>query len=182
MAALAQVIPIQQGAPSGALYEIVDYLDALFTQYDEAEPEDRIVLEQEMERYLDAEVAKVDNIDGYIRFCESQAQLAAAEAKRQAERKARFEARAERIENYVLCTMESRGRERLNGSTVSFSLAKCPPSVCVTDQAKLPAEFIRETVTITTAPDKPAIARALKAREIVPGAYLVSDKKRLVRK
>ena len=78
---------------------------------------------------------------------EHQIAFANSEIDRLKERKAAYQRAFERIENYVTQTIEILGRDakgkyrRLEGKTVTFSLAGCPPSVEVTDEAAVPAEY-----------------------------------------
>ena len=163
------------------LVAIHDYLEALFDTYDgteEGSPE-REALTLEIAVYLEAEIRKVDSIAGYLGHCESQQDFAVQEIKRLQERKQSFARKQARLEDYILRVMNMAGRSKLEGRTSTLQLKSCPPSVEVINQALVPQEYIRTTITESV--DKTAAKAALKTQEI-PGLRLVSDKFTLVRK
>src|SRR4051812_34078747 len=80
------------------------------------------------------------------------------------ERLARIEKRNERTRGLIQSMLEALGLHRLERPLATLSISDGPRAVVIVDEAELPAEFLR------SAPDKPAIARALKAGEAVPGA------------
>lgn len=172
----ARVLPF----PSQSLVEIHDHLSALFESLEGLEDEAlKAECEADIYRWIEAETVKVDGIAGYLARCEAEQQFAAAEAKRLADRKRTWERRQERLEQYVQRVMEASGKSKLDGKHNTLALKKCPPSVEVLDQAIVPQEYIR--VTVTEAVDKTAAGRALKAGELVPGLQLVTTKHTLRR-
>jgi hypothetical protein len=177
--AAATVIPIQ--APRGSLYEITDHLAALFDTIEMVEtPEDRLAIEAEIDRYLAAEIRKVDSVAGYLAHCETQSDFAAAEIKRLQERKALYERRFDRVKQYVIGVMEFQGLKKIEGQTSTLALRGCPASVDVLDEAAVPEEFkIAKTVVSV---DKKALKAALEAGRDVAGADLVFGKNTLVRR
>lgn len=81
----------------------------------------------------------------------------------------RFERRAEAKKDLVRMAMELTGRTRtLRLAEFTVTPGVSPQAVVVTDEALLPAEYVRTT----TAPDKVAIRTALMAKTEVPGATL----------
>ena len=163
-----------------SLYEIVDHLEALFNSLDMIEDEElRRQAEQEIDLYLQMEVKKVDKITSYFAHLESQQAMAATEIKRLQDRKRSAERVQERLEASVMRVMTLWGMPKMEGRTSTLQLRPCPASVEVINQALVPQEYIRTTITESV--DKTAAKAALRAGE-VPGLRLVSDKFTLVRK
>ena len=86
------------------------------------------------------------------------------------ERKARFMARADTKKRLVLEALERAGIKKIERSEFTVSIRAVPPSVVIENDALLPVNFVRTTVT--TAPDKAAIKEALTSGNDVPGAKL----------
>jgi hypothetical protein len=105
-------------------------------------------IESALAAYLEGAVEKRDRVAEFIRFCEGMAELAKAEVKRLQARQKHFEAAAERVSNMVLRVLDWLGVEKLEGRTNTLKKRKCPPSVNVIDEQKIPAEFKRVTVTL----------------------------------
>lgn len=105
-------------------------------------------IEQGFAQYLEGAAEKRDRVAEFIQYCEGMAELAKAEVKRLQARQKRFEATVERVENMVLRVLDAFGVSRLEGKTHTLKKRKCPASVEVTDEAQIPAEFKRITVTL----------------------------------
>lgn len=164
-----------------SLYEIQDHLQALFDSVDMIDsPELREQAELDIQRYLEASVRKVDGVANYLSLCEGQQATTKAEIKRLEERAAAWEAREERVRKYVQDVMEKAGEKKLEGQTNTFLLRAAPASVVILDEAEIPAEFKRTTVTVQV--DKDAIKKAINAGQDVSGADLSMGKSVLVRK
>jgi predicted metal-binding protein len=84
----------------------------------------------------------------FIHFCEGMAELAKAEGKRLQARQKHFEATAERVSAMVLRVLDYLGVKKLEGRTNTLKKRKCPPSVRIIDEAKVPAEYKHITVTL----------------------------------
>ena len=152
MAALAVVpSPAVTAAP---LYVIEDYLAAL-VETAELVPEDQ---EQEFRAEFEAALAtaveKRDLVGQFLVHLEQQIEFAKLEIDRLRQRRAVYERALERLENYVIATIEHLGKDgkgkyrKLEGRTVTFSLRGCPPSVEVTDEAAVPAAFKALTIKL----------------------------------
>lgn len=76
---------------------------------------------------------------------------------------------------YLLDNMQRAGIEKIECPLFSISIRKNPPSVEILDQLSLPEKYMvtPEPKPPVAAPDKKAIAAALKAGEEVTGARLV---------
>lgn len=92
--------------------------------------------------------------------------------KMQARKKA-LENHAERMKLYLLGAMVDTGIDKISCPYFVLSVAKCPPSVEITDEAAIPEDLMR--VKVIREPDKAAIKEAGGCS----GARIVTDKKRL---
>src|SRR5580658_555183 len=88
--------------------------------------------------YLEGAVEKRDRVADFIHFCEGMAELAKAEVKRLQARQKHFEATAERVSAMVLRVLDYLGVKKLEGRTNTLKKRKCPPSVKIIDDAKVP--------------------------------------------
>ena len=98
--------------------------------------------------YLEGAAEKRDRVADFIHFCEGMAELAKAEGKRLQARQKHFEATAERVSAMVLRVLDYLGVKKLEGRTNTLKKRKCPPSVRIIDEAKVPAEYKHITVTL----------------------------------
>jgi hypothetical protein len=105
-------------------------------------------IETALTAYLEGAVEKRDRVAEFIHFCEAMAELAKAEVKRLQARQKHFEATAERVSGMVLRVLDWLGVKKLEGRTNTLKKRKCPPSVNVIDEQKIPAEYKRVTVTL----------------------------------
>ena len=146
-AAVAEVADATDLAKTLSLFQIEESL-VLLAESAEADgltPE----IESALVAYLKGAVEKRDRVAEFIRFCEGMAELAKAEVKRLQARQRHFEAAAERVSSMVLRVLNWLGVEKLEGRTNTLKKRKCPPSVNVIDEQKIPAEFKRVTVTLS---------------------------------
>ena len=84
--------------------------------------------------------------------------------------------RTEALEIYIQSNMEAAGVTVIDGVR-RVTIAKCPPSVSILDEAAIPDEFKAREEIVKIGKD--AIKAALKAGRDVPGAALITDKTRL---
>jgi len=144
--AVAEVAPSMDLAKALTLFQIEESL-VLLVESAEKEgltPE----IEQAMTVYLDGAVEKRDRVADFIHFCEGMAELAKAEGERLHARQKHFEATAERVSAMVLRVLDYLGVKRLEGRTNTLKKRKCPASVKIIDEAKVPAEYKHITVTL----------------------------------
>ncbi len=167
--------------PTGSLFDIQDHLQAMFDTLEMIDsPELKKEAEDEIARYFEAEVRKVDGISHYLSQCEAQQASAKAEIERLRARASAWESREERVRKYVQEVMERFGDKKLEGRTATFMLRAVPPSVVITDEAAIPEEFKRTTVSVSI--DKVAIKKAISGGRDVEGADLSMGRQTLVRK
>jgi Siphovirus Gp157 len=145
-AAVAEVAEATDLAKTLTLFQIEDSLVLLAESAEEEglTPE----IEGALIAYLEGAVEKRDRVAEFIHFCDGMAELAKAEAKRLQARQKHFEATAERVSNMVLHVLDWLGVKKLEGRTNTLKKRKCPPSVNVFDEQKIPAEYKRVTVTL----------------------------------
>lgn len=87
------------------------------------------------------------------------------------------EHKAKMLREYVKAQMQVAGIEKIECPIFSISIAKNPPAVEVYEQGLIPAEYMKqpEAPPPEPAPDKKAIAAALKAGKDVQGARLTQS-------
>lgn len=167
------------------LYAIADTLPALLDSFDMTDPDtpERAECEAEIRRYVEALPQKVDGIVQVRAHLKSQADLAAEEIKRLSIRKQVFQDRVKRLDEYCRAALERlpeprSGNRRIEGATATLSLCKCPPSLKITDETAVPAEY-RIVIPMTTMVDRKMVKESLQMGIAVPGAVLVTGKTRL---
>jgi len=116
---------------------------------------------------------KATNVAMFVRNLEASAEaIKAAESDMNARRKA-IENRAKRIRAYLQEQMQRTGISKIECPYFKLAIRDNPPSVSIDAESQIPAEFMRTPEPPPPAPDKKAIAEALKAGRDVPGASLV---------
>lgn len=98
---------------------------------------------------------------------------AADAAKRMQERAKTLQSRVEWLRGYALSAMQATGIGEVATDEFAAKVAKKPASVNVLDPAAIPAAYMRQAEPPPPAPDKAAIAQALKSGATVPGCELV---------
>lgn len=116
---------------------------------------------------------KCQNVGFVIRNIEASVEaIKAAEAQMAARRKS-AENRAKWLRTYLLDGMQFAGVEKIESPYFAITIKKNPPAVDVFDAAQVPADFMVTPEPPPPAPDKKAIAAALKSGTDVPGCRLV---------
>jgi len=150
MAALV-VVP-SPGITADSLFQIEEYLAAMVETADLVPQAQEQEFLAEFRLALSTAIEQRDRVGQYMAHLETQAAFAKAEIERLRQRKGVYDRAFERVEQYVLNTIEFLGadpkgaRRKLEGKTVTFSARACPPSVEILDEAAVPAEF--KTLTI----------------------------------
>jgi hypothetical protein len=133
----------------------------------------------ELSRALITELAgtreKVDSVASTLAMFEHMVDSAEKERERLAKRSAYYRRQTERLEHYVLMVLETSKLDRIDGDTSSLRRHLNPWKVIVDNPAAIPPEFLRTPQPAPPPPplpDKAAIARAIKAKQPVPGARL----------
>lgn len=141
-------------------------LAALATDEDQyAEEDAELVVASETNLLEAIEAALLANAQDAAHIQSLKGVVATLEAR--AERKA---ARIERRKGAVLAAMEIAGLPKVELASATVTVGKGQRKVIITDAELIPADFMR--TTITSAPDKKAIAAALMEKRQIPGAEL----------
>jgi hypothetical protein len=214
-APVAEVAVIQAPPVRLTLYDLEEQLVALGDTTEMVEPEQEQAFLEQFQASLKLAVEKRDRVGQFMSHLENQMQFADAEMVRLQERKAYCGRALDRISSYVTMTIKSLGQDakgkwkKLEGKVTTFSLAKCPASVNLTDADAVPAQYKSVTITLPLElydklldsldldfagqiadsakkaridVSKTAVKESLKAKVDVPGAVLVDDKYRLERR
>lgn len=118
----------------------------------------------------DLQADYMDKIEGcalYAKNLESDAKAIREEEKSLAERRRALENRAERIREYISRSMTSTGNDKVETPRCRLSFRKTE-SVFVSDNARIPAEFVK----VTESPDKAALKRAIKEGREFDGVWI----------
>ena len=175
--AVAPVIPMRPQS----LFDITERLTELLDTIDMCEdPDVRAECESEIADYLQRHLAKIDNMAELSDHLEFQIALRKKQVQLLEKANRRSAGILERIDNAILRTMDATGRKSLEGSLYSFSLRKLPPSVEVTNQAVVPPQYIRTTVSESV--DKAVAKVDLRNGVTIPGLQYVVDRKGVTRK
>ena len=144
--AVLSIVP-SPAVTAAPLYLIEDHLAAMIETAELVSPEQEHEFRVEFQAALTAAVDKRDRVGQFLSHLEQQIEFAKFEIDRLKQRKAAFERALERLENYVVETIENLGTDakgkyrKLEGKTTTFSLRACPASVEVTDESVIPAEY-----------------------------------------
>lgn len=114
---------------------------------------------------------KAQNVAHMVRAFEADAAAMKEWAKSATERAKAVENRAEALRDYLARCMETTGIEKIEGPGVKIGFRKSS-AVVIDGIALIPAAFMRTPEPPPPAPDKKAIAEAIKAGEAVPGAHI----------
>ncbi|MCK9802130.1 siphovirus Gp157 family protein [Pseudomonas sp. MAFF 302030] len=102
------------------------------------------------------------NLDGDLEAIQSQID-------RLTERKRLISNRKESLKEYLRTNMDAAGITKITHPLFTITCGKGKPIVVIDDEKAIPDEFVN--VKVTSAPDKAAIAKALKDGQEVPGAH-----------
>lgn len=114
---------------------------------------------------------KAQNVGFMVRSLEADAAAVKQWAKDAQERAKTLEGRAESLRDYLRRCMEATGIQKIEGPGITLSFRKSS-AVIVDEPGLIPAEFMRTPEPPPAAPDKKAIADAIKAGREVPGAHV----------
>lgn len=115
---------------------------------------------------------KAQNVAYAIKNLEAMADAIKNAEKEMADRRKAIEKRAANLREYTKTCLEVAGVQKVECPHFALTIKKNPASVDIFEQALIPAKFMRQPEPPPAAPDKKAIAEAIKAGEDVPGAIL----------
>lgn len=158
------------------LYEIASQYRGMAEKLSDLDLDEQTIADT-LEGESGALVEKGTNVAFVVRNLEASAEaIKSAEAAMAARRKA-IENRAARLRAYLLDGMRVAGIQKIESPHFSISVRKNPPSVVVFDAAQVPGEYMRQPEPPPPAPDKKAIADALKNGVDVPGCTLAQSER-----
>lgn len=156
---------------------VVDMLEAAQTgETDAIDPE---LLKDTLDAIGEAMEQKADNIARIMSELKATEEAIGAETKRLTERSAMIAKQRESLKSYLFAAMESAGKDKIKTAFYSYTIRNNPASVQIADASILPDEYIR--VKTETAPDKKAIAEALKNGADIPGCSLIQSKSLVIK-
>jgi hypothetical protein len=152
------------------LYEITNELQRICDYMGDAEE-----LTQEMFDNLDGLQedfeTKAISVASYIKNLEAEEQAIAEAIKGMTLRKARLAKQAESLSDYLQLNLQKLSINEIKSSPYfKIRLKQCPVSVEVFDESVLPAEYLREKITVTV--DKIKLKETMSEGVEVPGATL----------
>ena len=157
------------------LYEITTGFMDMLEKQDELTPDEVQEVADELQTALKEKSA---NIIGYYQTQNALLTAVDDEIKRLQEYKKIISNRLTRYKKYVADNMRAIGVKKIETPVGKITLVKSPPSVVVTDDEKVPAEY-KETV-VTIKPNKKKILENFKATgEIPAGVEIQADNKSL---
>jgi len=115
---------------------------------------------------------KAQNVAYAIKNLEATAEAIKAAEKEMADRRKAIEKRAANLREYTKTCMEIAKVQKIECPHFALTIKNNPASVEIFEQALIPTSFMRQPEPPPPAPDKKAIAEAIKAGEEVPGALL----------
>jgi len=159
-----------------ALYTLAaEYRDAAERMAD-MELDDQTIADT-LEGMAGALEVKATNVAAFARNLESTAAAIKAAEGEMAQRRKAIEHRVESLRTYLLDNMVRAGISKIESPLFRLAVRENPPSVVIDDAALLPDDYLTIPMPPPPAPDKKAIAEALKAGIDVPGARLARSKR-----
>jgi Siphovirus Gp157 len=155
------------------LTKLLDLMDSEDTSPDHAK-----AMEAEILGAIATTQAHVDRTTAVLAAMEAAELYAGKEAARMQQHATRISQQRERLEQYCIAVLTSKGLKKIDGFSSTLSIRTNPPAVEIAADAELPAEFLRQPPTPPPpptpepAPDKTAIKAALTRGEFVPGCRL----------
>jgi len=152
-----------------ALYLIADeYLQAVNALADLDLPEEVVADTLESLQYPLEQ--KATNVAMFVRNLEATADAIREAEGEMAKRRKALETRAANVREYLKANMIRAGIQKIECPLFKLAIRDNPPSVVI--DGEVPAEYMRQPEPPPPAPDKKAIAEALKAGQHVPGAHI----------
>jgi hypothetical protein len=139
------------------LYDLETHLAALLDTDEMIPAELEGEYELELQSTLTAVVEKRDRVGQFRQHLVSQVELAKAERKRLEDRGAFYERALLKLDGYLTRIIDTLGldpkgkRKKLEGRTLTLALHGCKKRVEITDEAAVPVQYKRVTVTLPAA-------------------------------
>lgn len=139
------------------LYSLEAHLAALVDTEDVVPAAQEAEYQAELQRTLIETVEKRDRVGQFILHLKAQIAFAHAEASRLREREAFYQHGLERMQKYITFIIEGLGlddknkRRKLEGKLLTLGLHGCDKRTEVTDEAAVPIQYKRVTITLPAA-------------------------------
>lgn len=170
----------QQKMGLPALYQIADqYLVDLDKLSDLDLPDD--VVRDTLESIQGDLQEKCTNVAMYMRNLRAVADAKKAAAEEMLKQSSRLDAKADRIDAYLLENMQRCGISKIDSPWFSISRKKNPPAVVIDDQLMLDARFLRQRPAPPPSPDKGAIKESIERGEEVNGAHIEQSERLVIK-
>jgi hypothetical protein len=115
---------------------------------------------------------KAQNVAYAIKNLEATAEAIKNAEREMADRRKAIEKRAADLREYTKTCMEIAGVQKIECPYFALTIKKNPAGVEIFEPSLIPASFMRQPEPPPAAPDKKAIAEAIKEGREVPGAML----------
>ena len=155
------------------LYEMTAEWESIIQTIQDAEGEVAPELLARIEAIGGAFDEKADACAAAVRTLEATEEAAKKEQDRLAAYRKTLTSHADWLRAYLLDQMVRFGRVRIEGPRFRLSVANCPPSVDVQDEAAVPRTWF---ITQPAKLDKAGVLVALKGGQAVAGCALVTDR------
>lgn len=114
---------------------------------------------------------KAQSVIGYIKNQEATAEMLEEHIKQMSEKLKAIKARNQSLKDYLERNMLAAGIKEIKADDGTFKASfRKSKAIDVFDEAQIPAEFMRERVTVV--PDKTAIKKAIESGQEVAGAKI----------
>lgn len=154
-----------------SLYQLADDFLAQSRALSDMDLPDEVIADTLESLSGDIEVKAV-NVAAFARNLEASAEAIKTAETEMANRRKAIENRAKRIRTYLQEQMTRTGITKIECPYFKLSIRDNPPAVVIDAESQIPQEYMRQPETPPPAPDKKAIAEALKAGKEVSGAHL----------
>lgn len=124
---------------------------------------------------------KIENYGFVIRNMESFVESVKGEKQRLAEREEVYQARLDRIKEWLFKNMVACNFTKVECPAFTLSVQNNPPSVVIDAAGQIPGEFYVYPAAPEPYPDKKAIAKAIKDGAIVNGAHLEQTQRLVIK-
>ena len=158
------------------LYELSDKYYFLLNELDDAETtQDNVeILLSEIEEQFNE---KAENIGKLVLSLEADADKIKDEEQRLAQRRKVLENKADWLKYYLKDSMINANLDKVEGTVLTVSLRKSPPSVKVISEDDIPQEY-RRVIPESWQPDKKSIIDYFKETgEVIAGVEMITDNK-----
>lgn len=153
-----------------ALYELVGQYKALeaLAESEDLPPE---VIRDTLEGLTGELREKAVSVAHFVENLVATADAIDGAAELMAQRSKRLRARAEAVREYLLFNMQASGITKIESPYFTLAVRNNPPTVIIDDEAAIPSVFKVQPPAPPPRIDKPAIARAFKDGQPVPGCH-----------